>query len=181
VTDADQQAVDNGQRQGKAERDREPRSRFTGDIDGSAQRLHASPHHVHADAAPGDRGHLSRRGEPRRHNEREDLGLRKLGAAIDQALLDGAGTHGLHIQAAPVVANLDQHIGAGVPGRKVNGSGGGFAGRAAGFRGLDAVIHAVADQMDQRIAQLIDDGLIQLRIGAFDGELDFLVQLDARS
>ena len=32
--------------------------------------------------------------------------------------------------------------------------------------------------MNQRIVQLIDDGLIQFRVGAFDGELDLLVQLD---
>ena len=60
----------------------------------------------------------------------------------------------------------------------MNGGGGRFARRHAHVRRLDAVIHAVADQMNQRIVQLIDHGLVQFRIGAFDGQLHFFVQID---
>ena len=121
LTDADQQPVDNGQGQGKAERDREPRPRITADLDGSAQRLHASPDYVHADAPPGH-SVTSRAVENPGARMREKISASESwAAALDQALLDGAGTHRLRIQAAPVVANLDQHLGAGVPGRKANG------------------------------------------------------------
>ena len=42
------------------------------------------------------------------------------------------------------------------------------------------MIHAVADQVDQRIVQLVDHGLVQLRVGPLDGELDLFVQLDGQ-
>ena len=103
-----------------------------------------------------------------------------LAAAVDQALLDGAGAHRLHIQAASVVTHPNQYVGAGVPGRQVNGTSGRFPGSAAGFRRLDAVIHAVADQVNQRIVQLIDHGLVEFGIGALDGEIDLFVQIAPR-
>ncbi|MDR3742298.1 MAG: hypothetical protein P4L40_25045, partial [Terracidiphilus sp.] len=39
------------------------------------------------------------------------------------------------------------------------------------------MIHAVADQVHQRIAQLVDDRLVELRIRAFDGQLDILAKI----
>ena len=39
---------------------------------------------------------------------------------VDQPLLDRAGAHRLRVQAAPVVADPDQHMGAGMLGRKLN-------------------------------------------------------------
>ena len=83
--------------------------------------------------------------------------------------LDRTGAHRLRVQAPAIVAYLDQHVGAGVAGREVDRTGGGFARRTADLRRLDTVIHAVADQMNQRIVQLIDDCLVQFRIGALDG------------
>src|ERR1022692_2199804 len=108
VADADQQPVDNRQGERKAERDQKPLSRLTGDFDGSAQRVDASPDYIHAHATPGHLRHLPRHGEARRQDEREDLCLRQPGGAVDQALLDGAGAYGLRIQAASVVGYLDR-------------------------------------------------------------------------
>src|SRR6185369_13254436 len=82
--------------------------------------------------------------ETRGQNEGKDLGLGKPCGGIDQALLDGAGAHGLYIQAPSVVTYANEYVGAGVPGRQVNSSSGRFPGSAAGFRRLDTVIHAVA-------------------------------------
>jgi hypothetical protein len=50
-----------------------------------------------------------------------------------------------------------------------------LAGLKPGLWRLDAVIHAVADQVHQGIVQLVDDGLVQLGVGAIDGE--FYVRL----
>ena len=90
------------------------------DLDGSAQGLHAAADYVHAHAASGNIGDLPRRGEAGRQDQREDLGLREPGGAVDQALFDRAGAHRLHIQAPAIVAYPDQHIGAGVPRREVD-------------------------------------------------------------
>ena len=59
----------------------------------------------------------------------------------------------------------------------MNRGSGRFASRAAGLRCFDAVVHAIADQMNQRIVELIDYGLVQLRLGALDGQLDILAQI----
>ena len=99
--------------------------------------------------------------------------------AVDQPLLDGARAHGFDVQTAPVIAYSDQYLGAGVQGGEANGRGGGFAGRAALLGGLDAVIHAVADQMNQRIVELIDDRLVQFGVGSFDDQIDLFMQFDA--
>jgi hypothetical protein len=64
-----------------------------------------------------------------------------------------------------------------MPRRKMNGCGGRFsAGRAHRGR-LDAVVHAVADEMHQRVAQLLDDGFVELRVRALDGEFHVFVQV----
>ncbi len=150
------------------------------DLDGSVQRFHVAADHVHAHAAAGNIGDLARGRETRRQDQREDFRFREPRRSVDQPLLDGAGAHRLRIQAAPVVRDADQHVRAGVRRRKVDARLGILAGRAPGFRGLDAVIHAVADQMHQRIVQLVDHGLVEFGVGALDGELDFLVQLDSQ-
>ena len=72
LADADQQPVDDGQRQGKAKGNGETRPRPVGDVDGAAQRLDASPDDVHAHAPSGDLGHLPRGGEAGRQDEREE-------------------------------------------------------------------------------------------------------------
>ena len=143
-----------------------------------AQPLDAPPDYIHAHAPSGYRGYLPGSGEPRGQDQREDLSFREPGGLVDQALFDGAGAHRVHVQAASVVADPDQHVCAGVPRRKVNGSAGTFARRDADFGPLDTVVHAVADQVNQRIVQLVDDGLIQFRIRTLDGQVHLLVQID---
>src|SRR6185369_14545009 len=115
-SDTDQQPVDNRQSQGEAERDREALSRLTGDVDGSAQSLDASPDYVHAYAPSGYVGDLPGGRETGGQNEGEDLGLGKPGCGVDQALFDGAGAHGLHIQTPSVVTYANEYVGAGVAG-----------------------------------------------------------------
>ncbi len=53
----------------------------------------------------------------------------------------------------------------------------GLPGSATNFRRLNSVVHAVADQMHQRIVQLVDDRLVQFGVAALKGELDFFVQM----
>jgi hypothetical protein len=43
--------------------------------------------------------------------------------------------------------------------------------------GLDAVVHAVADQVDERLSDLVDDGLVHPRRLALEDQLDLLALL----
>jgi hypothetical protein len=44
-------------------------------------------------------------------------------------------------------------------------------------RGLDPVVHAVADEVDERLPDLVDDGLVDARRLAFQDQLDLLARL----
>src|ERR1017187_2064940 len=164
----DQQPIDDRQRERQPERYGEARARPARDLDQSAQSVHATLNHVHAHTPPGNVGHLAGRRETRRQDEREDFSLGKLGLAVDQPLLNPPCTQHLHIQAAAVVTDPDQYVSAGVYRGKVNSTGGTLAGCPSGVWRLNAVIHAVADQVHQWIVQLIDHGLIQFRVSPLE-------------
>ena len=53
----------------------------------------------------------------------------------------------------------------------------GLAGGKAIFGRFNAVVEGVADQVAQRIADLFEDGSVELGLLALDDELDFLVEL----
>ncbi len=80
----------------------------------------------------------------------------------------------------PSSLHPDQNVGARVQRRKLNGGARRFARRLASLGRLDAMIHAVADQMHQRIVQLVDHGFIELGVGALDGQLHVLLELDSQ-
>ena len=54
---------------------------------------------------------------------------------------------------------------------------GGFATGQAHFCRLDAMVHGVAHQVGQRIANLFHHGFVQLGLGAADDQLDVFAQL----
>jgi hypothetical protein len=95
----------------------------------------------------------------------------------DQALLDRPCAHCLGIDAASIVADFDQDTAACMPRRQVKGCCGSLPSRTPQFRRFDPMIHAVAYQVQKRIAQLLDHSLVQFRLGAVDGELDSLAQI----
>jgi hypothetical protein len=152
-------------------------ARAAGDLDGSAQRLHAAPHHVHADAPAGYVGDLRAVEKPgARISEKIRLG--ELRPARRSALVRWRARAPPHIQAASVVAHADQTWAPECAPKAEWWRWEVCPPRGALGR-LDAVIHAVADQMHQRIVQLIDHGLVQFRVGPLDRQLDFFVQIDA--
>ena len=102
---------------------------------------------------------------------------RKLGVGGNQPFLDGARADGF--------ASMPLHRRRRRSGRwrpRAAPKGGWCRGRrlpaaTAVLGRLDAVVHAVADEVHQGIVQLVDHGLVQFRIGALNGEFDFLVQI----
>ena len=97
-------------------------------------------------------------------------------SAADQPLLHRTRPHRLAVNALAVVGNADQNLRPGMARRKMNRARRWLARGPAHFRQLNAVIHAVADQVHQRIIQLVEHGLIQLRLSALEGEFHFFVQ-----
>ena len=85
-----------------------------------------------------------------------------VGGGVDQAALDGLGADAVAVEAAAVVGEREQDFGARVASGELDVTGGRLAGSLAGIRILEAMIDGVADDVDQRIGQTLDDGLVEL-------------------
>ena len=90
--------------------------------------------------------------------------------------LDGDGAQHLQIDPAPVVFQRDQDAVALLLGRENQLAGGRLAAALAIGRRLDAVIDGVANQVNQRLGDLLDDFLVELGLAAANRELDFLAE-----
>ena len=77
----------------------------------------------------------------------------------------------------PSSLDLDDDAAGFVEGVEEQGPGVRLAPGPAHVQGLDAVVDGVADDVHQRVAELLHDGLVQLRVGAVDLQLDGLAQL----
>src|SRR6185312_11526885 len=80
------------------------------------------------------------------------------------------------VETAAVVTDADRNAAALVARIEMHRAGGRLAGRRAHLRSLDAVIDAVADQVHQRIADLLEHGLVELGLLARELELDLLAE-----
>jgi hypothetical protein len=93
-----------------------------------------------------------------------------------QALLDDGPAQRGGIHALAVVLDGDQDAAVGVAGGQAHGRRERLAERAPLVGRLDAVVQGVADQVAQRVADLFEDGPVELGLLAFDDQLDFLVE-----
>ncbi len=147
------------------------------DGDAAAERLDGPFHHVHADAAARDvRDGLSR-GEARQEDEVVGLLVGQLAVGRDQPLLDRDGPHARAVDAGAVVRDLDHDPAGAMQGREPDLALLGLAGGPADLGLLQSVVDGVADHMGERVAQALDDGLVDLRPLALGDEADVLADL----
>ena len=106
--------------------------------------------------------HVDRRRPPGRRSDRRSTALRATACGVD---------------AAAVVADLDDDAAAGVAGGDLERAGRRLAGRDALLGGLQAVVERVADEVHERVAERVDDGAVQFGVGADEVELDLLAEL----
>jgi hypothetical protein len=106
-----------------------------------------------------------------------DLVVAEIRVGRDDAALDGLGQDSVAVQAAAVVADFDDDAASVVEGAQHQSAPGRFAGRQSPLGRFDAVVHGVAHQMGERVADLLDHTLVQLGVGAADHQLDVLAQL----
>ena len=149
------------------------------DVDGPADLVDVGAHHVHADAAAGDAGHLLGGREAGREDEALDLRFRHL---LDlrlggEAARDRGGLDPLGAQAGAVVGDLDQDVPALVAGAEPDGALLGLAARTPGGRHLQAVIGGIADHVGQRILDQLEHLAVELGLGAVHLQLDRLAEL----
>ena len=177
VTDPDQQPIDDRQRKRKTERYRKARTWLVADIDGSAHRFHAAADDVHSHASAGNVGDLPGGGETRRQNERRIAGSESSASAAINPRSTARARTASTSRPRPSSLTRIRTWAPGMRRREVQRAAGRFSGGPADLRHLDAVVDAVADQVHQRIVQLVDHRLVQFRLGPLDGQFDLFVQL----
>ena len=155
-----------------------PSSVLTSTVPRSASMLRS--HHVHADAAAGQVGDLLGGGEAGLEDQVDDFLFGERLARLDQAALDGLGLDPVPVEAAAVVDHLDDDAARIVVGVELDPALGRLAGGGAHRGRLDAVVHGVAHQVHQRVADLLDHRLVELGLGAADDQFDVLAQFLAR-
>src|SRR6266542_911974 len=165
---------------GQSERELEPEGRAAPalalDRDGAAEERHIPLDHVQPDPAPGNLGDAFGGGEAGLENKVENL-LVGQGALAEAKpgcgrLGEDAGT----VQPPPVVADFDVDAAALLVGSEPEPAGLGLAGAPAHLGSLDAVVHRVPHQVEERVADLLDDALVELGLLAGRLEHDLLAQ-----
>ena len=104
---ADQEAVDDGERQWQANAHGGADAFDTVDIDGAAQRRDVAADDVHADTAPGEVADLLDGGEAGHEDELVDFLVGQLLFGLGQAALDGFGQDAFAFESAAVVDDFD--------------------------------------------------------------------------
>src|SRR6185295_15446890 len=94
----------------------------------------------------------------------------------DEAARASLGEDALRIHAAPIVAHFNTDVAAAMAHIETQMTDGGFAAPDAHVRLLDAVVDAVADEVHERIADLLEHRLVELGLLARHDELDLLAE-----
>ena len=81
------------------------------------------------------------------------------------------------VDSAAVVRDFDQHVLAFAQGAQADRRDGGLACGGARRRGLDAVVHRVAQHVHERLDEDFDDGLVRFGVFALDDQRHGLAQL----
>ena len=143
-------------------------------MDRALQRLHFLADDVEADPAARGLGDRRRRGEAGAEDELEGV-LGRQGFRLRhgyERLLDRRTADAGGVDAASVVRDLHQHL-VSFPARPQPDTALlGLARRPALLGPLEAVIHRVADEMEERLLERVQDGAIELGAFALDLQED---------
>ena len=167
-----------GQRQHHAKRG--ALALFGAGFDAPAQGVDLGAHHVHADATPREARHLLGGGEARHEDQIGRLGIAHLGIGRDQPLGHGLGTDALDVEPRAIVTELDGHVVALVVQRHRDDARRGLAVGQPFFRRLDAMGHAVAQQVLECRGHAVEHATVHLDGTARDIELDLLARFLGR-
>lgn len=148
-----------------ADRDRGPLAGGAFDAHAAAQGVDVPLDHVHAHAPARHVGDLLGRGETGGEDEHQGVLVGQDRVGGDDALFERLGLDPLRVDSRAVVNDADQDLAARMFGREIDPPFRTLAALDALLRRFDAVVDAVAEQMDQGIVQAFNDRLVQLGFG----------------
>jgi hypothetical protein len=143
-------------------RNRVPRPASCRDRDAAPQRRDILLDDVHPDTASRHVGHGLGGGEAGTEDQGEHVVVAQGLLGPDEPLAARLGEDALATQATPVVADIDVHVAAPLGRLQPKAPHLGLADRAALVALLEPVVDGVADEMEEWIADLLDDRLVEL-------------------
>ena len=164
VAEHDLEALDDRERQRDPDLERRPLAGRLSTCDLAAQVLHRALDDVEAHPAPGDLRDRRARREPGEEEQLVQLALGPVSLSRDQPAVHGLAPHGRRVDPRAVVLDADHHVRPGVRGAQAHRAVRRLAGAGALGRRLDAVVDAVAQQVDDRVVEPVDDVLVQLGV-----------------
>src|SRR5882672_914855 len=177
LADAHQLSVQDGERERQADADGAAEAFLGRDLNVAAQVVDIAAHDVHADAAAGHVADLLRSGKAGHEYQVVDLFVGQLLIRSDQRTLARLLQDLGFVETGTIVAHLDDDVAALVKCRELERAGLVLACCEPPFRDLEAVIERVADQMHERIADLLEHGLVEFSALAGEFEFDLLGEL----
>ena len=177
VLDAGEQSARDRERERETHAHAGAEPRIGVDLQRAPERAHLVGDDVEPDSSAGDVGDLVRRREPGARDDRDELLFRELlGRVLDDPQLLGARQHASLIDPATVVGDADQD-GRAIALRRQDQR---RDPRLAGFHALagrlDPVIEGVSQEMEHRLAHLVEHRAIELDLLPFDLELHLFPQ-----
>ena len=180
AADGDRQGRDDGQRERDLHLDGGAPPGAALDVHRAADLLDVGPYHVHANAATGEMRHPVRRREPGQENEIDELALTEPGGLLGCDELGVMAFSRTRCGSIPLPSSLismmtlppswnackSSRPSAGLPRRQP------LVGR------LHAVVDRIAQQMGQRVADGLDDRLVQLGLLPFQLDAGLLAASD---
>src|SRR5581483_7659503 len=164
LPDPDDHPVGDRQRERQPQRERRPLAGFRRDLDAAAERLDRRADDVHPDATAGDVRDLLGGRKAGLEDQVVDLGVGEPGRARDEPALDRLRGDPVAVEAAPVVAHLDDDAATPVGGAQPDRAGARLAPTLALVRRLDAVVDRVTDHVEQRVGDDVDHVPVDLGV-----------------
>ena len=131
-------------------------------LNAATEGLHFGAHHVHADTAPSQLGHLGGGRETRRKDEVGHLGIAQHLVRRDEPLLQGTLANARQVEASAVIAELDRDVVAGLLHIDADQACRILAARGTHGLRFDAMHHAVAQQMLERGRHAVQNAAVHL-------------------
>src|SRR5271165_1636916 len=175
LLDPEQQRLDDGQRERQLQPEGCALARTRLHADRGFETVQHALDDVHSDATPGNFGDLGGRAETRTEDEIEGLGLVQQGSFLGrcEAEFDGFGANFPGIDAAAVVADLDDDLVALMIGVETDHALRRLTRLTAFFGRFNAVADGVADQVRERLGDRVENSFVE--IGLLPAERQFHV------
>ena len=174
IGDLDEERGDDGEGQGELDDELRAHAGDRLHLDETVQPLDGLQNDVEADAAARQLAHGLGGREPLREDELHQLAIGDGLVRLEQAPVHGLAAHRRGVDAGAVVHDRDEDVVGLLHRGEQDRAGRGLAAGHPRLRRLDAVVHAVADHVHERLADLVDDGLVDAGLLALQDQLDVL-------